>query len=88
MSALRYFFKVTLNGPVFGDRLARILRPDRLPVVVRSPRRAKSERRDVGHLEANPRGVLPNHNLGIAGEMIRRHRQVERRGHVFEHSTG
>jgi integrase/recombinase XerD len=34
VSALRFFFKVTLNRPGFGDRLASVPRPDRLPVVL------------------------------------------------------
>ena len=34
VSALRFFFKVTLDRPGFGDRLASVPRPDRLPVVL------------------------------------------------------
>ena len=34
VSALRFFFKVTLDRPGFGDRLATVPRPDRLPVVL------------------------------------------------------
>jgi len=34
VSALRFFFKVTLDRPGYGDRLASVPRPDRLPVVL------------------------------------------------------
>jgi integrase/recombinase XerD len=34
VSALRFFFKVTLDRPGYGDRLATVPRPDRLPVVL------------------------------------------------------
>jgi integrase/recombinase XerD len=34
VSALRFFFKVTLGRPAFGDRLATVRSPDRLPVVL------------------------------------------------------
>jgi integrase/recombinase XerD len=34
VSALRFFFKVTLARPEFGERLARVGVPDRLPVVL------------------------------------------------------
>jgi site-specific recombinase XerD len=34
VSALRFFFKVTLSRPAFGDRLATVRSPDRLPVVL------------------------------------------------------
>jgi site-specific recombinase XerD len=34
VSALRFFFHVTLGRPGFGDRLARIAAPERLPVVL------------------------------------------------------
>jgi integrase/recombinase XerD len=34
VSALRFFFKVTLGWPAFGDRLATVRSPDRLPVVL------------------------------------------------------
>jgi hypothetical protein len=34
VSALRLFFKVTLDRPGWGDRLASVPRPDRLPVVL------------------------------------------------------
>src|SRR4051812_7622653 len=33
-TALRFFFHVTLGRPGFGDRLARIAAPERLPVVL------------------------------------------------------
>jgi integrase/recombinase XerD len=34
VSALRFFFKVTLDRPSFGDRLATVRSPERLPVVL------------------------------------------------------
>ena len=34
VSALRFFFKVTLDRPEFGDRLATVRSPERLPVVL------------------------------------------------------
>jgi integrase/recombinase XerD len=34
VSALRFFFKVTLGRPAFGDRLARVRKEDRLPEVL------------------------------------------------------
>ena len=34
VSALRFFFKVTLERPEFGERLATVRSPDRLPVVL------------------------------------------------------
>ena len=34
VSALRFFFRVTLAKPAFGDRLATVRPPDRLPVVL------------------------------------------------------
>jgi site-specific recombinase XerD len=33
-TALRFFFHVTLSRPGFGDRMARIASPERLPVVL------------------------------------------------------
>ena len=33
-TALRFFFHVTLSRPGFGDRMARIATPERLPVVL------------------------------------------------------
>src|SRR6185312_15122930 len=33
-TALRFFFHVTLGRPGFGDRMARIAAPERLPVVL------------------------------------------------------
>ncbi len=33
-TALRFFFHVTLGRPGFGDRMARIATPERLPVVL------------------------------------------------------
>src|SRR6478609_2745852 len=33
-TALRFFFHVTLGRPGFGDRMARIAEPERLPVVL------------------------------------------------------
>ena len=33
-AALRFFFHVTLGRPGFGDRMARISTPERLPVVL------------------------------------------------------
>ena len=33
-TALRFFFHVTLNRPGFGDRMARVASPERLPVVL------------------------------------------------------
>src|SRR3712207_7728537 len=33
-TALRFFFHVTLGRPGFGDRMARIASPERLPVVL------------------------------------------------------
>ncbi len=34
VSALRFFYKVTLSRPGFGERLANVAEPDRLPVVL------------------------------------------------------
>lgn len=34
VSALRFFFKITLDRPGFGDRLATVHSPERLPVVL------------------------------------------------------
>ena len=34
VSALRFFYKVTLERPMFGDRLATVAAPERLPVVL------------------------------------------------------
>jgi len=34
VSALRFFFKITLARPEFGERLATVRSPDRLPVVL------------------------------------------------------
>ena len=44
-TALRFFFHVTLGRPGFGDRMARIPSPERLPVVLRRSRSCSRMRR-------------------------------------------
>jgi len=53
-SALRFFFKVTLGRPGFGDRLATVPRPDRLPVVLSPEEVAIAPLRDEPRAQGRP----------------------------------